>query len=122
MSLRDIADRQAISQKYLWQIVTPLKSAGLLHATRGTQGGYVLACPATEISLDDVVRILEGTDTLVDCLATPDACERSVSCVAREAWLEVEAKLTDALKAITLNALVEKHRDHESRHNPMYMI
>ena len=43
VSLRDISRRQAISQKYLWQVVTPLKAAGLLRAVRGTQGGYALA-------------------------------------------------------------------------------
>lgn len=122
VSLHDISRRQAISQKYLWQVVSPLKAAGLLRAERGTQGGYALARPAAEITLYDIVKILEGGNTIVECVGAPDACERSVECVARGAWLEVEKQLETTMRAITLQSLVEKQRELESRCNPTYMI
>ena len=122
VSLRDISRRQAISQKYLWQVVTPLKAAGLLRAVRGTQGGYALARAPADSSLHDIVKILEGADSIVDCVGSPDACERSVDCVARGAWLQIEEQLDSALKAVTLKSLVEKQRDFESRCSPTYMI
>ncbi|MFO7536115.1 MAG: Rrf2 family transcriptional regulator [Kiritimatiellia bacterium] len=111
VTLGDISKRQKVSRKYLWQIVNPLKAAGLLHVTRGTHGGYVLARAPEAISLLDVVAILEGAVSVVGCLGAPDACERSSACIARLAWGEVEAELTKALRRITLKQLIRKYHD-----------
>lgn len=122
VALRDIARRQDISQKYLWQVINPLKAAGILHATRGAHGGYALARPPEQITLLDVVNTLEGPVSVVDCVAAPDTCDRSASCTAREAWSAVDAKLTAALRSITLQSLVQRHREQESRVGPNYAI
>jgi Rrf2 family protein len=122
VALRDIARRQEISQKYLWQVINPLKAAGILRATRGAHGGYVLARPLESVTLLDVISILEGADSLVACVAAPETCGRSVSCTAREAWVEVDTKLNDALRGITLKSLIERHKDQESRVGPTYSI
>lgn len=110
--LRDIARRQNISPKYLWQMIPPLKTAGLLHATRGPRGGYMLARKPGQITIRDIVSSLEGPISLVDCVATPTTCVRSVSCTAREAWAEIDRKLNAAMAGITLGTLVQRHRKH----------
>ncbi len=111
VGLGDIAKRQAISRKYLWQVINPLKVAGLLTVTRGTRGGYVLARPPDAISLWDVVTILEGPVSVTDCVATPETCPRSLTCIARAAWSEVDFKLAKALRGITLKQLIRKYQD-----------
>ena len=108
VALRDISRRQGISQKYLWQVINPLKVAGLLRATRGAHGGYVLAKPPKLISIRDIVDILEGPVSVVGCVQSPNTCERSATCTARVAWSEVENKIKDAMESITLQHLLEK--------------
>ncbi|MBC8227953.1 Rrf2 family transcriptional regulator, partial [bacterium] len=58
--LKDIAERQEISEKYLWNLTVPLRIAGLINSTRGPRGGYTLAKHPSEITLKDVVHVLEG--------------------------------------------------------------
>jgi Rrf2 family protein len=122
VTLRDISRRQAISHKYLWQVINPLKAAGLLHAIRGARGGYTLARPPETISLRDVVNVLEGPISMVACVKTPDSCERSDSCVARQAWSEVEEKLSSTMGGITLKDLVQRHSMQENLRTPDYVI
>jgi len=108
VALRDISRRQQISQKYLWQVINPLKLAGMLRVTRGAHGGYTLARSPAKISILDIVEILEGPVTVVGCLQVPDSCDRSNDCTARDAWAEVEAKLKEAMDGITLQYLLER--------------
>jgi len=103
VTLNDIARRQEISVKYLWQVINPLKTSGLLKVTRGAKGGYVLARRPEEITMYDIVTILEGPLSLVDCLASEDACDRLDSCVARSIWKEVNQAVKEALCGITLS-------------------
>jgi Rrf2 family protein len=114
VGLGDISKRQGISRKYLWQVINPLKVAGLLHVTRGTRGGYVLARTPEAISLWDVVTILEGPVSVTDCVATPETCPRSADCIARAAWSEVDGKLAKVLRGITLRHLIRKYMDGRS--------
>lgn len=120
--LRDIAQRQAISEKYLWQVINPLKGAGLVSSSRGARGGYTLARDPQTVSLLDIVTVLEGPVTVVACVDSPSACDRSTACVARDAWTRVEKRLRDAMSEITLRELIEKQRDYESGGTISYVI
>ena len=122
VALSDISRRQAISHKYLWQVINPLKSAGLLTATRGTHGGYVLARPTEDISILDVVNILEGPVSIVNCVIAPKSCERSTFCTTHEAWCEIQNKVKEAMRSITLKDLVKRHNEYESRSGQSYDI
>ena len=75
--LKDIAERQGISEKYLWQLINPLKTTGLINSQRGAHGGYVLGKAPERISLKEILQILEGSLCLVDCVDNPSFCERS---------------------------------------------
>ena len=108
--LKDIAERQEISEKYLWQLIPPLKNAGLLSSTRGAHGGYMLTKPPAQITLKDIVIAVEGSMCLVDCVDNPSVCSRADTCASRDVWCEISEKILQALEAITLEKLVEQQQ------------
>ncbi len=119
VSLKDVASRQAISEKYLWQVLAPLKAAGLVTSTRGPHGGYVLARPAKAISVREIIATLEGGFLLVDCTQAPDA---GAAYAAQEMWQEVEGRLAEILDGITLEDLAEKQKAAEQQNVMTYSI
>ena len=115
--LRDIAERQGVSVKYLWQLINPLKSTGLVNSTRGAHGGYVLGKEPERISLKEILQVLEGSLCLVDCVDSPSLCEQSPSCIAREIWGEASRGMQQVLENTTLATMVSKQnekRPHET--------
>ena len=110
VSLKDVAKRQGISEKYLWHLIPPLKNACLITATRGAHGGYVLAKPPHLISLKEILLVLEGSMNLVECTEQPSLCQRSSNCVAREIWAEVTDRMLQALASFTLEEMLEKQK------------
>ncbi|MDR2849859.1 MAG: Rrf2 family transcriptional regulator [Verrucomicrobiota bacterium] len=109
VTLNDIAKRQEISVKYLWQVINPLKTAGLLHVTRGAKGGYMLARAPEEVTLFEIVTILEGELSLVDCLMKDVSCTMTGSCVARSVWHDVNEAISKAMKGITLASILDRY-------------
>jgi Rrf2 family protein len=69
MQSREIAERERISAKYLEQILLTLKNAGLLHSRMGVGGGYYLARSASEISLGQIFRVLDGSIAPIKCVS-----------------------------------------------------
>ena len=110
LQLKAIAERQDISIKYLEQLMSMLRSSGLLRSIRGAKGGYMLARAPEQIKLSEIFRCLEGPVTTAECTENTDYCERSADCVAREVWLEVEAAIQKILTSITLADLVKRTR------------
>jgi Rrf2 family protein len=104
--LREIAAREDISEKYLSQIIIPLRGEGLVRSTRGAHGGYRLAKPPAEITLREIVEPLEGGNCLVDCVKHPSACPRVPTCAARDVWTMLGEKISETLDSVTLEQLV----------------
>jgi Rrf2 family protein len=122
VTLREVSRRQAISEKYLWQVVNPLKKEGLIRAVAGPGGGFTLARSPTAITLGDILAILEGEVSLVSCTDEPAACSRGNACAAKEVWKEVGRELTETLASITLADMAEKQRSMEQRVVKEYCI
>ena len=101
MYLKDIAEAEEISEKYLSLLVIPLRQAGLIHSIRGAYGGYSLAKDPSQINLGEIVEVLEG-DSIVDCLKNPSACPRVAGCKSRDIWAYLVEKISEALRSITL--------------------
>ena len=120
--LRDIAKRQKISEKYLWQVINLLKSAGLVTSVRGAKGGYALAKPPIQISILEVISILEGPVTIVDCVDSAENCSRSTTCVTREVWKLIEDNLKKTMAGITLQQLVDKQLANDAGKSFNYVI
>jgi len=108
ITLKDIAARQEVSEKYLSNLIPLLKNAGLVNSVRGSQGGYSLARLPSEITLKDILLVLEGSMCLVECTEKPMLCQRSEDCLAREVWSEVTGKMLEALESFTLETMVER--------------
>jgi len=111
VQIGDIAERQGISVKYLEQIVRPLKKAKLVNSFRGARGGHLLARPAEEISLGQIVRLLESGLSLADCVDRPSECRLSGDCLFRLAWAEAAAALFAKLDSITLAQLLIRENE-----------
>ncbi|MFZ2448163.1 MAG: Rrf2 family transcriptional regulator [Syntrophobacteraceae bacterium] len=120
VSLRDIAARQEISEKYLSNLIPALRNSGLVNSVRGAQGGYVLAKKPREITLKDILLVLEGPMHLVECAGQPEMCSRSTDCLVRDIWSEVGARMLDTLESFTLESMVEKQKHREKV--PSYSI
>ena len=108
--LKDIARAEDISEKYLSQIIMPLKAKGLVSTFRGAHGGYLLSRPASEIKLRDIIEPLEGDLNLVDCVGMSDTCGKSTECVTHELWSEMSLLLLEFLDSHTLEDLLIRYR------------
>lgn len=107
IALKDIAERQGISRKYLEQIVSLLTSHKLLKATRGFSGGYQLARDPHEITAADVVQATENSLSSLACIADPVTCERSSTCPALGLWAGLDDCMRKYLEGITLSDLAK---------------
>jgi len=110
MLLKEIAQKEEISEGYLQHIVDALKSAGLIRSNRVGHGGYTLARPPGEITLKDILSSLEGSISLVECIDTPTVCNRSPDCLIRDVWSELSNNLTHSLQSVTLEDVLNKKK------------
>lgn len=113
VALSQIADRQGISLNYLEQLIAKLKKSGIVHGIRGARGGYVLARPAEEISVGEILRSLEGDLSPVDCseLNSKDTlCSNSDICVTKYVWKRISDSINDAVDGIMLSNLVAESK------------
>ena len=106
VSIKTIATRQGISEKYLEQIIKSLSANGLVESTRGKQGGYRLTRTPAEYTVGEILRVTEGSLAPVSCLEEDHHCENCEDCVTFEIWQVVDS--------ITLAYLVEKQKTKKS--------
>jgi Rrf2 family protein len=106
--LREVAEAEQISLKYLAQLIQPLKVARLILSERGAHGGYALAKPPGQISLSEIIQALEGPLVFVDCAADESLCERTSLCVTRDIWHEIGRMVQSYLESLTLEDLQKK--------------
>jgi len=108
VSVRQMGQSQHLSVKYLERIMAGLKGAGLAKAVLGVHGGYTLARPPKSITLDDVLRALDGPIALAECVEHPEACPMIDSCATRGTWVEISGAFSRILEGTTLQDLVER--------------
>ncbi|MCD6459056.1 Rrf2 family transcriptional regulator [bacterium] len=109
--LKDISSRQEVSEKYLWQLISLLKNAGLVISTRGAHGGYEIARAPKQITLKEIVLTLEGPLGLVECVGETTLCAHANLCTTREIWKEISEKILEILSSFTLADMVKKHEE-----------
>ncbi|MCF0228249.1 MAG: Rrf2 family transcriptional regulator [Parasporobacterium sp.] len=108
VALKDIAERQQISKKYLEQIIPLINKAGLLTTTRGFQGGYRLAKLPEEYTVGEILRAAEGSTAPVSCLETPEnTCIRCGECVTLPVWKGLRKVVDEYLDGINLQTVIE---------------
>ena len=108
VSVREIAQRQDISGKYMEQIISVLTRSGLLRSIRGAQGGYHLAKSPEQITVGMILRLTEGSLAPVECVENTAApCDRDEDCVTRMIWKKLNDAISGVVDNITLADLLE---------------
>ncbi len=109
VALKDAAERQEISKKYLEQIVPILNRAGLLKTTRGFQGGYMLAKAPSDITVGEILNVTESSLAPVACgECGKKACEKADTCLAMPVWSGLYNTINEYLNSITLQDIIDK--------------
>jgi len=105
--VRQIAESQNISVRYLEHILNVLRASSIVKSTRGARGGYELARKPTEITLGEIIRSLEGPLDIVPC--TEDhSCKRLSECIMIEIWGEVKNAIENIIDSVTLADMAGK--------------
>lgn len=106
IALRDIAERQGISKKYLEQIVPVLNKSDILRTNRGYQGGYMLAREPEAYKIGDILRLTEGSLAPVFCAENSEECQRCEKCVTHPLWKGLYRVIGEYLDSVTLGDLI----------------
>jgi Rrf2 family protein len=105
VSTAQVSRAQAIPLTFLAKIVSQLAAAGIVHTTRGAQGGLRLARPAETVSLLEVVELMDGPLALNACVPDPESCPLTAQCPLRAVWCEAQAELAQRLAATNFGQL-----------------
>lgn len=112
VSLKDIARKQKLSETYLEQLVAPLRKEGLVNSVRGAQGGYELKKEPNEISVGDIIRILEGSLAASDCVEDGNhECNRADCCATRRVWERITNSIYDVIDNTSLQNMINDYKD-----------
>ena len=111
VSVSALAISQSVSDAYLEKQITSLKKAGLVEVARGAFGGYRLSRPPQDINVGEILRALEGTTSILDCVdgSVMKACDNACSCSARPLWLKLQRKIDEVLNTTTLQDMAEDY-------------
>ena len=108
VQIGDVSKRENISVKYLEQLIIPLKKANFIKSVRGPKGGHMLAKPPEEITVGEIVGILEGGINLSSCIENPEVCDRTRECLTRGLWEEATKAMYEKLNSATLSKMINE--------------
>lgn len=108
VSIKDIATREGLSEKYLEQIITTLSKAGLVRSVRGARGGYLLSRSTKEISVEEILIATEGSLAPVACAEDNECCENYCDCVTSFIWTKIYDAIIGVVSNISLEELAER--------------
>ena len=111
-SVKSIAARQQISEKYMEQIISQLVKAGFVRSVRGAQGGYRLAYAPEKYTAGQILRLTEGSLAPVTCLeGAENTCPRAGQCHTLPMWTKLEGLINSYLDSVTLADLLDAPMD-----------
>lgn len=111
VALKDIAERQNISKKYLEQIIPVLNKSKILKTVRGSQGGYMLARTPDQYTVGEILRLTEGSLAPVACLENdPVDCPRSADCATLPVWQGLYRVIAQYLDSVTLQDILDQQK------------
>ena len=111
INLRSISERCGLSDAYILQLFLVLRRVGIVDSVRGAQGGYILARPPKDITVGEVLTILEGPLSPVDCIINPDNadCEMMETCSTKWVWKKMTNEISGLVNSITLEDLMKSY-------------
>ncbi|SFC71243.1 RrF2 family transcriptional regulator [Clostridium uliginosum] len=113
ISIKTISKRQDLSEYYLEQLFSPLRKANIIRSIRGAQGGYVLCRPPSEITVGDIMRVLEGPIEIADCIDGVE-CSNVDSCATKLLWQKIKDSIDDVMNSITLKDIIDDYENKKS--------
>ena len=108
VSLKDIAEREQLSEKYLEQIILLLSKEGLVKSVRGAKGGYHLTRSPDDITVEDILKATEGSLAPVACAEDNGKCENYCDCVTSFIWTQIYEATISVVSRITLSDLAKR--------------
>ena len=114
LQIKSIAKEEDISNKYLEQLISILKSAGLVRSVRGPRGGYILTRPPKDITLFDIFTVLEGPLSYVECVDDVHVCNRGDECIMKGVWCKIQTAIREILEKTTLGELANRAKSGKS--------
>ena len=111
--IRDIAQSQQISEKYISRLVISLRRAKLVRSVRGINGGFHLAKAPEQITLLEILETMEGPISVVDCVRSPEKCKRQSLCPARDIWQKLNDGIRELTAQITLDDILNAYRQRD---------
>lgn len=110
VSIKSISERQSISEYYLEQLFSSLRKAKLIKSIRGAQGGYVLNRAPEEITIYDIIYVLEGPIEVSNCLEEV-SCNNIDCCATRLLWKKIKNSIDSVTSSITLKDIVDDYNE-----------
>ena len=111
--LRDIAQSQQISEKYISRLVLDLRRAKLIRSVRGVNGGFHLMKPPEKITLLEIMETMEGPVSVVECVHSPAKCNRNELCPTRDIWVQLNDGIRELTAKITLDDILNAYRQRD---------
>lgn len=110
VSIKSIAEKQGISDYYLEQLFAGLRKAKLVKSIRGAQGGYILSRPPKDITVADILNVLEGPIEISECIDDEEAsCKRANYCATRLLWQKISDSVNQVVNSITLQDMLNDY-------------
>lgn len=111
VSAATLSQQTGVTVPFIEQIIRPLKQEGLITSVRGAHGGHKINTDPKNITLNNVVEIMEGHIELAPCLQGTSACPRTSTCTVKNAWDTVTCALKDKLESISIADLLDTAQD-----------
>jgi Rrf2 family cysteine metabolism transcriptional repressor len=108
--IKSISERQNISEYYLEQLFLPLRKSNLIQSIRGAQGGYVLSKAPAEITIAEIMNVLEGPVEISDCIEGA-TCNNLDCCATRLLWGKIKKSIDDVMESTTLKDIVDDYNN-----------
>jgi len=116
ISIKTISKRENLSEYYLEQLFSPLRRANIIRSIRGAQGGYVLCKPPNEITVGDIMTILEGPIEIADCIDGVE-CDSSDCCATKTVWEKIKNSIDSVMNSITLQDIIDDYEAIKNKKN-----
>lgn len=121
ISIKTISERQNISEYYLEQLFSPLRKADLIKSIRGAQGGYVLSKDPKEITIAQIISVLEGPIEIASCIEG-DICENEASCATRLLWGKIKKSIDEVMESVSLQDIVDDYNRIKIKNEKINLI
>ena len=121
LSIKTISKRQNISEYYLEQLFSPLRKAKLITSIRGAQGGYILNRQPEDITVSDIIEVLEGPIEISDCLDGV-TCNNVDCCATRLLWKKIKTSIDEVTNSVTLKDIVEDYKAMKEKNEALKIV